>query len=157
ARESLEAALKEFDGTVIFVSHDRYFISAIAERVVEIKDGKLTSYDGGYEGYKAQKSQAEEREREASEQLRRAEYEAERSNAYRSKKDRAREAQQRAELKAVEAEIAELEALEAKLNKRLSEPEIMSDYKKLNGVVAELENNRNKLEKLYERYGELLD
>ncbi|MDE7084549.1 MAG: ATP-binding cassette domain-containing protein, partial [Clostridia bacterium] len=157
ARESLEAALKEFDGTVIFVSHDRYFISAIAERVVEIKDGKLTSYNGGYEGYKAQKSQAEEREREASEQLRRAEYEAERSNAYRSKKDRAREAQQRAELKAVEAEIAELEALEAKLNKRLSEPEIMSDYKKLNGVVAELENNRNKLEKLYERYGELLD
>ncbi|MDE7256923.1 MAG: ATP-binding cassette domain-containing protein, partial [Clostridia bacterium] len=157
ARESLEAALKEFDGTVIFVSHDRYFISAIAERVVEIKDGKLTSFDGGYEGYKAQKSQADEREREASEQLRRAEYEAERSNAYRSKKDRAREAQQRAELKAVEAEIAELEALEAELNKRLSEPEIMSDYKKLNGVVAELENNRNKLEKLYERYGELLD
>ncbi len=157
ARESLEEALKEFDGTVLFVSHDRYFISALAERVVEIEGGKLLSYDGGYEGYKAQKSQAEERERAKSEEQKRAEYEAERASSYRSKKDRAREAQQRAELKAVEAEIAGLEALEAELNALLTAPEIMGDYKKLNGVVAELDTNRSKLEKLYERYGELLD
>lgn len=157
ARESLETALKEFDGTVIFVSHDRYFISAVSERVVEIDGGKLISYGGGYEGYKSQKSQAAEAERLKSEQLRRAEYEAERANSYRSKQDRAREAQHRAELKAVEAEIAELEALEAELNAKLTDPEVMGDYKALNGVVAELDKNRSNLEKLYERYGELLD
>lgn len=157
ARESLEAALKEFDGTVIFVSHDRYFISAVARRVVEIEGGRLVSYGGGYEGYKAQKSQAAEAERIKGEQLRRAEYEAERANSYRSKKDRAREAQHRAELKAVEAEIAGLEALDAELNAKLTDPEVMGDYKALNGVVAELDENRSNLEKLYERYGELLD
>lgn len=157
ARESLETALKEFDGTVIFVSHDRYFISAVSERVVEIEGGKLISYGGGYEGYKSQKSQAAEAERLKSGELRRAEYEAERANSYRSKQDRAREAQHRTELKAVEAEIAELEALEAELNAKLTDPEVMGDYKALNGVVAELDKNRSNLEKLYERYGELLD
>ncbi|MGN1234554.1 MAG: ribosomal protection-like ABC-F family protein, partial [Christensenellaceae bacterium] len=42
ARESLESALREFDGTILFVSHDRYLISAIADSIAEIKDGKLT-------------------------------------------------------------------------------------------------------------------
>lgn len=156
ARESLEEALKKFDGTVIFVSHDRYFISAVAERIVELENCKLSSYEGGYEGYKASKSQAEERERARNEELRRAEYEEERANSYRSKKDRAREAQARAEVKALEAEIAALEAGEAELNARLVSPEITGDYKKLNEVVAELDKTRGKLEELYERYGQLL-
>ena len=157
ARESLEEALKNFDGTVLFVSHDRYFISAVAERVVEIEDAALKTYDGGYEGYKIKKAEAAERERLKEEEEKRKEAEAERAKSYRSKKDRAAEAQARAELKAVEAEISALEAREGELNASLSDPEVMGDYKKMNEVVSELDKNRGKLEELYERYGQLID
>lgn len=157
ARESLEEALKNFDGTVIFVSHDRYFISAVAGRVVEIEGAALKSYGGGYEGYKLKKAEAAESERLKAEEERRKEAEAERVKSYRSKKDRAAEALARAELKAVETEISALEAREGELNALLSDPQVTGDYKKLNETVAELDRNRARLDKLYERYGQLLD
>ncbi|MDE6691485.1 MAG: ATP-binding cassette domain-containing protein, partial [Clostridia bacterium] len=157
ARESLEEALKDFDGTVIFVSHDRYFISAVAERVVEIEDAALKTYGGGYEGYKLRKAEAAEMARLKEEEEKRKEAQAERDKSYRSKKDRAAEALARVELKAVEAEISALEAQENELNARISDPEVMGDYKKLNQVVAELDKTRGRLEELYERYGQLID
>ena len=112
ARESLEEALKAFDGTVIFVSHDRYFISAIAEQVVEIENARLNTFEGGYDGYKRAKSAAAESERLREEARQREEYESRKQSAYRSKKDRAREAQLKAELKAIEADISAGERLE---------------------------------------------
>ena len=51
-REMLEEALKEFTGTILFVSHDRYFINKLADRVVAIENNKLNSYLGNYEDYK---------------------------------------------------------------------------------------------------------
>ncbi len=52
SREVLEGTLKEFKGSILFVSHDRYFINTICSRIVELKDGVLTSYEGNYEYYK---------------------------------------------------------------------------------------------------------
>jgi ATPase subunit of ABC transporter with duplicated ATPase domains len=52
SREELEEFLKEFKGTLLFVSHDRYFINSIAKRVVELRQGSLISYGGNYEYYK---------------------------------------------------------------------------------------------------------
>lgn len=49
--ESLENALKKFQGTIIFVSHDRYFVDKIATRILEIKDKKISSFDGNYSEY----------------------------------------------------------------------------------------------------------
>ena len=46
--ERLEAAIEEFDGTVVFVSHDRYFLDRIADRIVEVRDGEVRAYEGGY-------------------------------------------------------------------------------------------------------------
>jgi ATP-binding cassette subfamily F protein 3 len=48
AVETLEAALEAYDGTVIAVSHDRYFLERIADRIVEVRDGDVTAYDGGF-------------------------------------------------------------------------------------------------------------
>jgi len=50
-KDVLLAALKSFDGTVVFVSHDRYFMNALATRVVEIGEGKIKDYPGDYEHY----------------------------------------------------------------------------------------------------------
>lgn len=156
ARESLEDALRAFGGTVIFVSHDRYFISAVAGSVVEIEDKKLTRYEGGYEGYNRQKAIAAESVREREEELKKREYEAERANSYRSKKERAREAQLKAEAKTVEKQIAECESEEERLNLMLSDPAVACDYGKLSQVLEELKIVRARLEKLYARYGELI-
>lgn len=57
SREELEGFLKEFKGTLMFVSHDRYFINNIASRVVELSQGSLISYDGNYEYYKEKLAQ----------------------------------------------------------------------------------------------------
>jgi ATP-binding cassette subfamily F protein 3 len=46
--EKLEAELEEFGGTVVFISHDRYFLDRIADRIVEVADGEVTDYEGGY-------------------------------------------------------------------------------------------------------------
>ncbi len=156
ARESLEEALKAFDGTVIFVSHDRYFISAIAEQVVEIENARLNTFEGGYDGYKRAKSAAAESERLREEARQREEYESRKQSAYRSKKDRAREAQLKAELKAIEADISAGERLEEELTERLADPEVACDFEKIKEIAARLDEVRARLEKLYERYGELI-
>jgi len=57
AKEMLEEAIKNYEGTVVVVSHDRYFISQIANRIVEIRDGELRSYPGGYQYYLAKKEE----------------------------------------------------------------------------------------------------
>ncbi len=157
ARESLEQALTEFDGTVIFVSHDRYFISAVARQVVEIEDKKLSFYDGGYEGYKAAKDYQTLQQRQAEEDKKREQYQAEKESSYRSKKERAEEAKRRIELKQLEADIAKAESEEEELNSSLSDPAITADYQVLQQVLEKLQTVRKKLDELYARYGEIID
>lgn len=156
ARESLEEALKAFDGTVIFVSHDRYFISAIAETVAEIENCRLTAYGGGYEGYKAAKQKQEEAARERERAERQTAYESERENSYRTKAERAKEAQRKAEIKRIEAEISLCESEAEKLNALLADPETAADYEKLNAVLEELGAVQKRLDELYELYGKLI-
>lgn len=156
ARESLEQALKNFDGTVIFVSHDRYFISAVAERVVEIEDRTLKTYEGGFDGYKAEKDGAAEKKRLEEEAERLAKLNAEKNSSYRSKKERAAEAALKAEVKGLEAQIAEREARECELGDQLADPAVTCDYIKLTRVTEELRKIKEELDTLYSRYGELI-
>ncbi|MGJ8687762.1 MAG: ABC-F family ATPase, partial [Spongiibacteraceae bacterium] len=53
AIEALNLALENFEGTIIFVSHDREFVSSLATRVIEIKDHKVVDFQGNYEEYLA--------------------------------------------------------------------------------------------------------
>ena len=56
--EALEAALERFDGTVVFISHDRYFLDRIADRIVEVRDGDARAYEGGYSDWAERKAAA---------------------------------------------------------------------------------------------------
>jgi len=60
----LENALKEYDGTLIVVSHDRYFISQVANKIVEIRDGELIVYAGDYNYYLRKIAEEKEQERQ---------------------------------------------------------------------------------------------
>ena len=57
SKENLELAIKNYKGSLLIISHDRYFISKVANRIVEIKDSKLFSYYGNYE-YFLEKTQS---------------------------------------------------------------------------------------------------
>lgn len=59
-KEVLEKAIEDFDGTVIFVSHDRYFINKFAEKTIEFENGKIVVYNGNYEYYKHLKKKLSE-------------------------------------------------------------------------------------------------
>ena len=59
-KESLEQILKEYKGTLIFVSHDRYFVNKIADSILEFKNGKVTFFDGNYEEYTRHKEEVDE-------------------------------------------------------------------------------------------------
>ena len=58
SKENLELAIKNYKGSLLIISHDRYFISKVANRIVEIKDSKLYSYDGNYDYYLEKKLKA---------------------------------------------------------------------------------------------------
>ena len=57
SRENLEEALLEFSGTILFISHDRFFINKLAERICEIEDKKIIDYPGNYEYYKEKRNE----------------------------------------------------------------------------------------------------
>ena len=65
AREILEEALEQFEGTMLFISHDRYFINRIATKVVEVKDGRLEEFVGDYDYYLEKREEAPSPERRA--------------------------------------------------------------------------------------------
>jgi ATP-binding cassette subfamily F protein 3 len=156
ARESLEKALKEFDGTVIFVSHDRYFISAIAGGIAEIEGGKLNYFEGSYDDYKQKKEEAARLKLQAEEEAARAAYEKSREASYRSRKDRAQEAQQKARIKQIEADISLCEQREAELSAQLADTSVTSDYRRLNEVLSQLDEIKKRVEELYAEYEKLL-
>ena len=57
SKENLELAINNYKGSLLIISHDRYFISKVANRIIEIKDSKLFSYAGSYE-YFLEKTQS---------------------------------------------------------------------------------------------------
>ncbi len=154
ARESLEEALRAFDGTVLFVSHDRYFIQAIADKIAEIDNLKINEFKGSYEEYNAFKKKVNE------ELLRKAQAEELSKKpptaSYRSKAERAAEERKKQRIKAVEKEISALEEKESELNALIGTNEVASDYKLLNEKCAELSAIRDQLDSLYEEYEELI-
>lgn len=140
-KEVLEDALYEFDGTIIFVSHDRYLLNRIASRIIEVSADGVRSYEGNFDAYLEQK----EKEKAAalvSESVLKAE---EPKKQYRTKQQRAEDVKRKQETKALEARIEELEVLISELEAKICEPEIAGDYAKLTEACETLESMKNEL------------
>ncbi len=89
AKEMLETALQDYDGSVIIVSHDRYFISQVANKIVEIKNGELIVYPGDYHYYLSKLAEAQEIERQKLEAAKQAEKKAQKLEKQKKKKAKA--------------------------------------------------------------------
>jgi ATP-binding cassette subfamily F protein 3 len=86
AKEMLEEALQHYDGTVIVVSHDRYFIGQVANKIVEIRDGELLVYPGDYHYYLDKIEEDKEKERQRIEAEKKATKQAEKRAKQAAKK-----------------------------------------------------------------------
>ena len=157
ARESLESALKEFDGTVLFVSHDRYFIQALADKILELEDGTSTLFKGSYDEYTAQKralSAQKETEKQIPAPVKQKENSAQ--PVYKSKEERKNETKKRIRIQQIETEISVLEEEESVLNAKLTDPSVSSNYSVLSEVCNRLNEVKQALDSLYEEYETLI-
>ena len=132
SKEVLEDALSTFTGTIVFISHDRYFINRIATQVVEVDDGRLTTYLGSYDDYLARKTApitAATPEVRPTAPASRVEAPAPADrDERRQRKGLGREIKAiEARLKGVESQIHDLEARLAEIELSLSDPELYRD------------------------------
>lgn len=145
SREWLEQAVEAFDGTLLFVSHDRYFINRFATRVWELAGGVITDYPMGFAQYR----QAKEEERAAAAAVQ-AQSAAPKKNG--SRGNRAQQAAKK-QLTICETAIARLEADSARLEAEMAEN--ACDAEKLNALYQEQQDVQKRLEQEMERWEEL--
>lgn len=145
SKEALDEALQAYDGTVFFVSHDRYFLNKIADKIFELTENGIKVYNGNYDFYLEKRSE-EEAPAQAVQKAKTNSYE-EQKRAQALKKSLAKK------LERTEAEIAECEERARKLAESLE----MSgaDYEKAKSLYAEVEKNDGRLEELYALWEEL--
>ena len=158
ARESLEEALKRFDGTVLFVSHDRYFIAALAEKIFELEGGAIHTYACGYEEYSEKKRDQRALAETAKKTVAAvpAPIKIAETPVYKSKEERKNEAKRRIRSKELETEIERLEEESEALGKALSTPEVATNFALLTEKCNRLEWVKNRLDELYAEYETLL-
>ena len=147
SREVLEDALADFGGTIITVSHDRYFINRIANRIIEMQPNGVTEYIGNYDDYIERKNRPVAVEAETGKTRTELEKEKRREKlnrqALRQLKTRAQEAEKAVGSK--EAEIAKLEA-------QMADPALYSDAQKAADVQRVYQKAQQELQTLYEQW-----
>ncbi|TFE27236.1 ABC transporter ATP-binding protein [Cohnella luojiensis] len=156
SREVLEAALDEYDGTLIFVSHDRYFLNRIADRIVELAPDGTANFLGNYDEMVAKKQEMKEWEIAQSNSSSQASqtvvsnYEADKQ-AKREDRARTRKREQ------AEADIARLEDELAALELEMASPEMVTDYMKLREKQEKAEKKRELLNAAYQTWEALME
>ncbi len=169
ARETVEAALTAFDGTVLVVSHDRYFVNEVANRIWEIEDCQVKDYKGNYEFYQEERGKQAallaEREAELEKQRAYAEQQA-KKNAVQAtpEKVEAKNKQRRYSpdeakklLPKVELSIREQEAMMKILEMKMADPANHADPAQSAAMAAEHDEYENKIMELMEKWEQLME
>ena len=138
-KESLELLLKEYTGTILFVSHDRFFVNKIADSLLVFTKSGVKYYDKTYSEYELEKQ--EEVEEKVVEQKK----EKNTNNLYLQQKEQARKD---ARIKKIEREIDELEKQVAQLKEELQKEENYTDYEKLSEIQNKIDELNGKIETL---------
>ena len=162
SKEILEDALNGYTGTVLYVSHDRYFINKTASRILELDHKALTTYLGNYDYYLEKKAEQLEMQlssgRTVSGSVQSIAKTPDASDSqskqdWKSKKEQ--QAAQRKKENAIqkcEAEITDLEARNTEIEQQMALPEICTDVAKLQTLSQEKESNDSALSALYEKW-----
>ena len=151
SKEILESAMNAYTGTILYVSHDRYFINKTATRILEISDHGLTSYPGNYQDYIAQKEKEKAALNAASTSAVSVDTEA-KLDWKQQKEEQAKQRKRENRLKKVEDMITDLETKQEELSEAMSLPENASDPAKLMELSNKQAEITSSLEELYEEW-----
>ncbi len=150
SREELENTLLDYDGTMLIVSHDRYFINKLSTRILELSENGFTEYLGDYDYYiekRASRQPAETQVKAAK---------PEKVNDYKLKKEQASQQRKlKTQLSRTENEIAELEKEIENIQEKLNSTEVQSDYEKLIEFTDLLNSKNDELMEKYSLWDEL--
>ncbi|CAM3623600.1 ABC-F family ATP-binding cassette domain-containing protein [Marinicrinis lubricantis] len=153
SKEILESALMDYEGTVLFISHDRYFLNKMAERVVELSSDGIQHFLGNYDDYMEKKRELSELEQPATDNPpHSADRTQETTNYEQSKQQKKEERIRQRKIEKLEEDISELEGIIANIENTLSDPDLAADYIKLQETNDQLETHKKQLEKLYEQW-----
>ena len=159
SKDSIEQALEEYTGTIIFVSHDRYLLSKIATRIIELKSDGYEIYENNFAKYLdiLRQRQDEEKRKADAEKLEKAQLAMREKSAvsYKSKQQRSAEAERRKQIKALESEIDSLQSQLDSLNLEITKPEIFSDYETMNHKCSEIDRIKNLIDEKFDLLVEL--
>lgn len=152
SKEVLENALIDFDGTLLFVSHDRYFINRVATHVLELSENGSTLYLGDYDYYVEKKATAEMSQTEEASTSNQAK-EASPVNDYQAQKESQKEVRKlMRQIESLEAEIEELESQSQAISEQMLET---NDADKLMELQAELDKISHRQEEAMLEWEEL--
>ena len=155
SKEILEDALNHYTGTVLYVSHDRYFINRTASRILELSGKGLTSYLGIYDYYMEKKQELAQTAAEAPESNAAAPPEKESASKLDWKEQKELQARLRKrenELKRIEDRIERLENRDAELDTLMSQPDVCTNVARLQELSLEKETISEELTELMERW-----
>ena len=157
SREVLESAIRAYDGTVLCVSHDRYFINRTATRILDLTEHQLLNYIGNYDYYLEKKADVERAalgdtesgtETETGESRAKLDWKA-------RKEEEARKRKLASSLRRTEEEIENLEREDAELDKAFEDPAVATDHEKLTELSRRKEAIASDLSAAYERWEKL--
>ena len=149
SREALESALLDYDGTLLIVSHDRFFINKLATKIYYIDNQKLSEFKGNYDFFISNFVKNEIKKENTVSQ-----------NALSYKEKKEQEAAKRKienKIKKIESEMEELNNKLNSLNALLETPEYSSDYEKAMEVTSEIEEINTKIAELYKEWEYLIE
>ena len=147
SKEILESALNRYTGTVLYVSHDRYFINKTAGRIIELSANTVTNYIGNYDYY------LEKRDILAPKEIKQVSSEkntAVKDDWKAQKEEQAKLRKRQNDIAKIEKNIEQLETENSELDEQLALPEVYSDVKQLMKLNEKKQEIEKKLEKLYE-------
>lgn len=162
SKSILEDAIRNYTGTVLVVSHDRYFINRIATRILELKDQKLYSFIGNYEYYDSHKDQvytaaaAVAPESADSVPDTTAPVSSAKDDYKKQKEEQARIRKKENDIKKAEQQIEQVEAEISEIDREFEKPEIATNSAKLGELSKKREELSSKLSALYEAWEDLL-
>ena len=157
SKEILEDALKEYTGTVFYVSHDRYFVNQTATRILELEQGSLTEYKGNYDYYMEKKQEKLSISTEQTEQSSSTgTADAGTKLDWKAQKEEQAKARKKAnDLKKTEQRIEELETQIAALEEEMAQPEVATNSGKLNELSLKHASLSEELNELYDKWESL--
>ena len=156
SKEILEEAINSYTGTVLYVSHDRYFINQTAGRIMDLRNHTLVNYIGDYDYYLEKKDELTAIYAGTQEEDAGRETISENKLSWQQKKEEQAMLRRRQTLlRKTEEQIEALENRDAAIDELLSQPEIGTDYEKCRELTLEKDSIQKELEELYEAWEEL--